>query len=326
MLDAVQKQDIASKTGNISDDEMLTVLARMIKQREESAATYESGGRPELAQAERDEIVVIREFMPKQMSADESREAVTAAIAATGAASIKDMGKVMAALKERHTGQMDFGKASGAGQRAAGTPKILGRLTERHTHKFRLSESLDSRALSCFVVRMSRNGRFLMRYGEGLLEEILRRTDLVQLVGRRVKLNRKGRVFWGLCPFHKEKSPSFKVENERRNYHCFGCGAGGDAFKWLQETEGLSFPEAVQKLGRRSGRRAARLDAGRRSAREPSKNRSTKSSSSRANSSRTNWHGRAGDEARRYLQGPRARAERRRSAIAWAMRPTATRR
>src|SRR5262245_39501195 len=92
-----------------------------------------------------------------------------------------------------------------------------------------------------------------MRYGEGLLEEILRRTDLVKLVGRRVKLARKGRVFWGLCPFHKEKSPSFKVENERRNYHCFGCGAGGSAFKWLQETEGLSFREAVQRLAVEAG-------------------------------------------------------------------------
>src|SRR5882672_9016496 len=92
-----------------------------------------------------------------------------------------------------------------------------------------------------------------LRYGEGLLEEILRRTDLVQLVGRRVKLNRKGRVLWGLCPFHKEKSPSFKVENERRTYHCFGCGAGGDAFKWLQETEGLNFPESVQRLAREAG-------------------------------------------------------------------------
>ena len=92
-----------------------------------------------------------------------------------------------------------------------------------------------------------------MRYGEGLRDEILRRTDLVQLVGRRVKLTRKGRVLWGLCPFHKEKSPSFKVDNERRNYHCFGCGAGGDAFKWLMETEGLSFPESVQKLAQDAG-------------------------------------------------------------------------
>ncbi len=92
-----------------------------------------------------------------------------------------------------------------------------------------------------------------MRYGEGLLEEIRRRTDLVALVGRRVKLVRKGRVMWGCCPFHQEKSPSFKVENERRTYKCFGCGKGGDAFKWLVETEGLSFPEAVEKLAGEAG-------------------------------------------------------------------------
>src|SRR6185437_6704307 len=92
-----------------------------------------------------------------------------------------------------------------------------------------------------------------MRYGEGVLEEIRRRTDLVQLVGRRVKLVRKGRVMWGCCPFHGEKSPSFKVENERHAYKCFGCGVGGDAFKWLIETEGLSFPEAVEKLAAEAG-------------------------------------------------------------------------
>src|SRR5271154_4635382 len=92
-----------------------------------------------------------------------------------------------------------------------------------------------------------------MRYGQGLLEEISRRTDIVQLVGRRVKLTRKGRVFWGCCPFHKEKSPSFKVENERRTYKCFGCGAGGDAFKWVVETEGLTFPEAVERLAGEAG-------------------------------------------------------------------------
>ena len=92
-----------------------------------------------------------------------------------------------------------------------------------------------------------------MRYGEGLLEEIRRRTDLVQLVGRRVKLVRKGRVMWGCCPFHAEKSPSFKVDNERRLYKCFGCGKGGDCFRWLIETEGLSFPEAVEKLAGEAG-------------------------------------------------------------------------
>jgi DNA primase len=92
-----------------------------------------------------------------------------------------------------------------------------------------------------------------MRYGESTLDEILRRTDLVRLVGRRVKLQRRGRLFWGLCPFHREKSPSFKVESERRNYKCFGCGASGDAFKWLMETEGLKFPEAIERLAGEAG-------------------------------------------------------------------------
>jgi DNA primase len=92
-----------------------------------------------------------------------------------------------------------------------------------------------------------------MRYGPNLLEEILRRTDIVQLVGRRVKLTRKGQSFWGCCPFHGEKSASFKVENARRTYKCFGCGKGGDAFKWLMETEGLSFPEAVERLAGEAG-------------------------------------------------------------------------
>src|SRR5580693_5328866 len=92
-----------------------------------------------------------------------------------------------------------------------------------------------------------------MRYGEGLLEEVRQRTDLVALVGRRVKLVRKGREMWGCCPFHQEKSASFKVSNERRLYKCFGCGKGGDAFRWLIETEGLSFREAVEKLAGEAG-------------------------------------------------------------------------
>ncbi len=92
-----------------------------------------------------------------------------------------------------------------------------------------------------------------MRFGPHLLDEILRRTDIVQLVARRVKLVRKGRTMWGCCPFHAEKSPSFKVENERRIYKCFGCGKGGNAFQWLMETEGLSFPESVERLAGDAG-------------------------------------------------------------------------
>ncbi|GAA0550657.1 DNA primase [Rhizomicrobium palustre] len=68
-----------------------------------------------------------------------------------------------------------------------------------------------------------------------------------------MKLTRKGQAFWGCCPFHGEKSASFKVENGRRTYKCFGCGKGGDAFKWLVETEGLTFPEAVERLANEAG-------------------------------------------------------------------------
>jgi uncharacterized protein YqeY len=112
MLAAIQERDVAARTQDISDDEILSVLAKMVKQREEAAATYDGASRPELAAGERDEIVVIREFLPKQMGAEEAKAAAQSLIAELGASSMKDMGKVMAALKERYAGQMDFGKAS----------------------------------------------------------------------------------------------------------------------------------------------------------------------------------------------------------------------
>lgn len=115
---ALKDRDIAARTETsrelLGDDEILSLLAKMIKQREDSIQAYEAGNRPELAAAERDEIAVIRGFMPTQMSPEEAKAAISKVIADVGAASIKDMGKVMAALKERFAGQMDFGKASGA--------------------------------------------------------------------------------------------------------------------------------------------------------------------------------------------------------------------
>ncbi|HEY2885908.1 MAG TPA: GatB/YqeY domain-containing protein [Rhizomicrobium sp.] len=115
---ALKDRDIAARTETsrelLGDDEILSLLAKMIKQREDSIAAYDAGKRPELADAERAEIAVIREFMPKQMSAEDSKAAIAQVIADLGASSIKDMGKVMATLKERFAGQMDFAKASGA--------------------------------------------------------------------------------------------------------------------------------------------------------------------------------------------------------------------
>jgi len=90
------------------------LLAKMIKQREESATAFDAGNRSELAAGEREEIAIIKSFMPAQMDDAAMLEAVKKTIADAGASSIKDMGKVMAALKERYAGQMDFSKASAA--------------------------------------------------------------------------------------------------------------------------------------------------------------------------------------------------------------------
>ncbi len=116
MTAAIKDKDINSRTeGHDSaltpDSGLVDLFAKMVKQRQESAAVYLQGGRPELAQNEKDEIEVIQAFMPKQLSEDEAKAAVAAVIQAVGAASVKDIGKVMAELKARHAGQMDFARA-----------------------------------------------------------------------------------------------------------------------------------------------------------------------------------------------------------------------
>ncbi len=113
---AVKNRDIELRgSENLPDDDatVTEVLQRMIKQRRESITLYEQGGRRELADAERAEVAVIEGFLPQQMSEEETKAAIDAIVAETGAATVKDMGRVMAALKERHAGQLDMSKASG---------------------------------------------------------------------------------------------------------------------------------------------------------------------------------------------------------------------
>ena len=113
---AIKDRDIAARSADsgdgVTDEQILEILAKMVKQRQEAAATYEEAGRLELADQERAEIIIIEEFLPQQLSAEEVGVAVAAAIAELGADSLKDMGKVMGCLKGKYAGQMDFGKAS----------------------------------------------------------------------------------------------------------------------------------------------------------------------------------------------------------------------
>ena len=111
---ALKDRDIEARGAGkiVSDDDILAMLQKMVKQRQDSIALYEQGGRKDLADQERAEIAVISEFLPKAMDEGEVAAAIKAAIAETGAASPKDMGKVIGALKAKFTGRMDFGKVS----------------------------------------------------------------------------------------------------------------------------------------------------------------------------------------------------------------------
>ncbi|QLQ18114.1 MAG: GatB/YqeY domain-containing protein [Exiguobacterium profundum] len=114
---AIKDREIAARgegAGELTDADLMAILGKMVKQRQESARIYEEGGRLELAEKELTEIRVIEEFLPRQLSPDEVETAISAAIAETGATGIRDMGRVMAALKARHTGQMDFAAAGAA--------------------------------------------------------------------------------------------------------------------------------------------------------------------------------------------------------------------
>lgn len=114
---AIKDRDIAKRSEGgdgadtgVGEGDILQILGKMVKQRQESARAYEEGGRLELAENERGEIAIIEEFLPKQLDEAETEAAIDAAIAETGASSIRDMGKVIGALKSRYTGQMDFGR------------------------------------------------------------------------------------------------------------------------------------------------------------------------------------------------------------------------
>lgn len=112
---AIKDRDIAARSSDqkcVDDDEILGILAKMVKQRHESIKTYTEGGRPELAQQEQEEIDIIESFLPKQLSEEEVHSAVLEIMSEVGCEGLKDMGKTMGTLKERYTGRMDFGKAS----------------------------------------------------------------------------------------------------------------------------------------------------------------------------------------------------------------------
>ena len=92
-----------------------------------------------------------------------------------------------------------------------------------------------------------------MYYSDEIIEEVRSRNDIVDVISTYVKLQKKGSSYFGLCPFHNEKSPSFSVSRQKQMYYCFGCGAGGNVFTFLMEYENYTFVEALKYLADRAG-------------------------------------------------------------------------
>ena len=92
----------------------------------------------------------------------------------------------------------------------------------------------------------------MVRFSDELLDEIKSKNDIVDIISQYVTLKRSGRNFFGLCPFHKEKSPSFSVSPDKQIFHCFGCNAGGDVFRFISKIENMNFIESVESLADRA--------------------------------------------------------------------------
>ncbi|MDF1719727.1 MAG: DNA primase [Minwuia sp.] len=140
-----------------------------------------------------------------------------------------------------------------------------------------------------------------MAFPKSFLDEIRNRINMVELVGRRVALKKRGRDHWGCCPFHGEKTASFKVSEDRDDYHCFGCGAHGSAFDFVMHVEGLSFPEAAERLAEAAGLEVPKL------APESREKADHVSRLAEANEAAAKWfqaqlRSSQGAEAREYLQ------------------------
>ena len=107
-----------------------------------------------------------------------------------------------------------------------------------------------------------------MRYSEEIIEDVRQSNDIVDVISQYVRLKRSGRNYFGLCPFHNEKSPSFSVSPDKQIFHCFGCGVGGNVFTFLTKIEGIGFIEALQELAQRANITLPSLDNGQDSAKE----------------------------------------------------------
>ena len=211
--EAINSRGAGESGTELDDESALKVLQRMAKQRRESITEYEKGGRDDLAEKEKAELVVIDTFLPTALSEDEVLALVDEVIAETGASSMKDMGRVMGPAMKKAGGRAD-GKAIQA------AVKVRLGLND-------LDQTLDE------IRSRIDMGQVFGRHVN--------------------KIKKSGRQLMGLCPFHGEKTPSFSIDPERGLYHCFGCDARGNVFQFLERVSGQHFMDVVRGLAAETG-------------------------------------------------------------------------
>ena len=213
----------AHRAPSAPDDDALVVevLQKMAKQRRELIALYEQGGRAGAGRRrERAELAVIEEFLPQQMSEAETRAAIEAIKAELGAAEPQGHGP-------------GHGRAEGAPRQPA-----------RHGQGERAGEGGALQRVDCAAMSLSPQW----------LDELRARDHAVRRDrAHDASCSKAGRECKACCPFHNEKTPSFTVNDEKGFYHCFGCGAHGDAIRWMTDQRGLAFMDAVKELAAEAG-------------------------------------------------------------------------
>ena len=221
MITAAIKQREVDERIVLDDAQVLSVLEKMIKQRKESLVQFQAGNRQDLVDKESAEIALLQTYLPSQLNEAEIDALIAEAVAATGATGIKDMGKVMGLVKAKAQGRADM---------AAVGAKIKAKLAN-----------------------LTATGPWPAASHKHFIDEIVARSDIVEIIGARVALKKSGREYKACCPFHNEKTPSFWVSPDKQFYHCFGCGAHGTVVGFLMQYEKLGFLDAVADLAQRAG-------------------------------------------------------------------------
>ena len=141
-----------------------------------------------------------------------------------------------------------------------------------------------------------------MRYSDEIIEEVRRNNDVVDIISQYVHLTRKGRNYFGLCPFHSEKSPSFSVSPDRQIFHCFGCGVGGNVYTFLMKIEGITFKESLEQLAERANIQLPTFENSRDAAREELKSKVYRVNEFTANYYHENLYKSTSKDAQEYIK------------------------